>query len=42
VGLARSLGVEAQRVTEPDELSDRARKALGRSEPILLDVFTDR
>ena len=38
VGLARSFGVEAHRVTEPDELSERMRDSLRRTEPILLDV----
>jgi benzoylformate decarboxylase len=42
VGLARSFGVEACRVTEPDELSDRVRDALQRTEPILLDVPIER
>ena len=42
VGLAHSLGVEARRVTEPDELSERLHEALERSEPLLLDVHTDR
>jgi benzoylformate decarboxylase len=38
VSLARSFGVEAHRVTEPDELSERTRDSLRRTEPILLDV----
>jgi benzoylformate decarboxylase len=38
VGLARSLGVEAQRVTEPEELSERLRASLARDKPVLLDV----
>jgi benzoylformate decarboxylase len=42
VGLARSFGVEACRVTEPVELSDRVRDALQRTEPILLDVPIER
>jgi benzoylformate decarboxylase len=42
VGLARSLGVEAVRVTEPVELSERVRDALNRTEPILLDVPIER
>ncbi|HJX38219.1 MAG TPA: thiamine pyrophosphate-dependent enzyme, partial [Anaerolineae bacterium] len=42
VGLARSLGVEAFRVTEPEELSERIRDALDRTEPILLDVAMER
>ena len=42
VGLARSLGVEAARVTEPDELSERIAAALRRTEPLLLDVPIER
>jgi benzoylformate decarboxylase len=42
VGLARSFGVAAHRVTEPDELSERVRDALDRTEPILLDVPIER
>ncbi|HUS70232.1 MAG TPA: thiamine pyrophosphate-binding protein [Anaerolineae bacterium] len=42
VGLARSLGVEACRATEPEELSGRVRDALHRTEPILLDVTIER
>ena len=42
VGLARAFGVEAHRVAEPDELSDRVRDALRRTEPILLDVSIER
>jgi len=42
VGLARSFGVEAHRVTEPDELSERMRDSLNQSEPILLDVPIER
>jgi benzoylformate decarboxylase len=38
VGLARSLGVEAQRVTEPQELSERLRASLAGDQPVLLDV----
>lgn len=38
VALARSLGVEAHRVTEPDELSDRVRASLAGERPLLLDV----
>jgi benzoylformate decarboxylase len=38
VGLARSLGVEAQRVTEPEELSERLRASLAGDKPVLLDV----
>jgi benzoylformate decarboxylase len=42
VGLARSFGVEAHRVTEPEELSERAREALDRTDPILFDVSLAR
>jgi benzoylformate decarboxylase len=42
VGLARSFGVAAHRVTEPDELSERVHDALNRTEPILLDVPIER
>ena len=38
VALARALGVEAHRVTEPDQLADHARTALFANRPILLDV----
>lgn len=38
VGLARSFGVEAHRVTEPDELAERVRQSLTGNRPMLLDV----
>ncbi len=38
VGLARSLGVEAHRVVEPDELTDRVRDSLSGDEPRLFEV----
>jgi benzoylformate decarboxylase len=38
VSLARSLGVEAQRITEPEEVSERVREALNGDEPRLFDV----
>jgi benzoylformate decarboxylase len=38
VGLARALGVEAERVTEPDQLSDCVRESLAGSKPRLLEV----
>lgn len=38
VALARSLGVEAHRVTEPDELADRVRESLAGDAPRLFDV----
>jgi benzoylformate decarboxylase len=42
VNLARSFGVEAHRVAEPEELSARVSDALNRTEPLLLDVPVDR
>jgi benzoylformate decarboxylase len=42
VNLATSLGVEAHRVTEPDELSDRLREAFSTPTPLLLDVPISR
>ncbi|MFC2030072.1 thiamine pyrophosphate-binding protein [Chloroflexota bacterium] len=42
VGLARSFGVDAHRVTEPDELSDRVSDSLELAEPVLLDVSIER
>jgi benzoylformate decarboxylase len=38
VGLARSLGVDAHRITEPDELSDRVRDSLENNKLTLFDV----
>ena len=38
VGLARSLGVEAHRVTEPDELAERVRDSLSHHKLVLFDV----
>ena len=38
VGLARAFGVEAERVSEPDELSDRVRASLTSSRPHLIEV----
>jgi benzoylformate decarboxylase len=38
VGLARSMGVEAHRVAEPDELAARVAESFGRRAPILFDV----
>ena len=38
VGLAHAFGVEAHRISAPDELTDRVRDALHGSEPVLLDV----
>jgi benzoylformate decarboxylase len=38
VSLARSFGVEAHRVSDPDELSARVQESFGRETPILFDV----
>ena len=38
VALARSLGVEAHRVTEPDELAERVRESLANHKLVLYDV----
>ena len=38
VALAQSLGVEAHRVAEPDQLSDRVKESLAGDKPVLLDV----
>jgi benzoylformate decarboxylase len=42
VGLARSLGVEAQRITEPDELTEAVRQSLASDKPRLIDVTISR
>jgi benzoylformate decarboxylase len=42
VSLARSLGVEAHRVTEPDELSQRVAESLAGDAPRLFDVPIQR
>ncbi len=42
VGLAGALGVEAVRVSEPDEVSDRLRQWLAEPRPLLLDVPLER
>ncbi len=42
VNLAQSLGVRAQRITEPDELSDLVRQSLAAAEPRLFDVQISR
>ena len=41
-GLARSFGVEAHRVSEPDELIERLRNSWSRSDALLLDVPIER
>jgi benzoylformate decarboxylase len=38
VSLAQSFGVEAHRVAEPDELSDRLRDSLAGDKPVLIDA----
>ncbi|MHB1425326.1 MAG: thiamine pyrophosphate-binding protein [Gemmataceae bacterium] len=38
VNLARSLGVKARRIAEPEELSERVRESLNSDEPQLFDV----
>jgi benzoylformate decarboxylase len=38
VSLARSFGVEAHRVSDPDELTARVQESFGRETPILFDV----
>ncbi len=38
VSLARSFGVEAHRVADPDELSQRVKDSFGRETPILFDI----
>ena len=38
VSLARSLGVEAYRVSDPDELAERVRDSLAGDRPQLIDV----
>ena len=42
VALARSLGVEAHRIAEPDELADRVRESLAGDVPRLFDVPIQR
>jgi benzoylformate decarboxylase len=42
VGLARSLGVEASRITDPDELETRLRESLADDRPRLFDVPVQR
>lgn len=38
VGIARALGVEACRITEPAELTERVRQSLAGDQPLLIDV----
>src|SRR5262249_52017083 len=42
VGLARSLGVEARQITEPEELGQGVREALAGEKPQLFDVAITR
>jgi benzoylformate decarboxylase len=42
VGLARALGVEAYRISEPEELQARVRESWSRQEPILYEVPIER
>lgn len=42
VALARSLGVEAHRITEPDELTERVAASLQGDKPMLFDVPIQR
>jgi benzoylformate decarboxylase len=42
VGIAKSLGVAAQRVTDPDELRDLVSQSLAAGEPRLFDVPIER
>jgi benzoylformate decarboxylase len=42
VGLAKSLGVDAVRITEPDELTAALKESLGSDRPRLIDVPISR
>jgi benzoylformate decarboxylase len=42
LSLAKGFGVEAHRVTEPDELADRVAAGLRGNKPLLLDVPISR
>jgi benzoylformate decarboxylase len=42
VGLAQSLGVRAERIAEPDQLSDLVRQSLAADEPRLFDIQISR
>jgi benzoylformate decarboxylase len=42
VGLAQSLGVRAERISEPDQLSDSVSRSLAGNEPRLFDVQISR
>ena len=40
--IARSLGLDAVRISEPDELSDALQAAFDRDTPLLIDVPISR
>ena len=42
LALARGFGVEAHRVSEPDEITEHVRDSFGRQTPLLLDVPIER
>ena len=42
VGLARSLGVEAERLQTPEAVSERVRESLRGTKPVLLEVPLSR
>jgi benzoylformate decarboxylase len=42
VALAKSLGVDACRVTEPDALSERVKGSLAGDKPLVIDVPIER
>jgi benzoylformate decarboxylase len=42
VALARAFGVEAERITEPDELTEKVRQSLAGDVPRLFDVPIQR
>ncbi|MCH2210861.1 MAG: thiamine pyrophosphate-dependent enzyme [Fuerstiella sp.] len=42
VSLAESFGVEARRITEPDQLSEQLTQAINTDRPVLLDVDVSR
>jgi benzoylformate decarboxylase len=42
VSLARSLGVEAERITDPDQLESRVKESLAGDQPRLFDVPVQR
>ena len=42
VPLAKSLGVDAVRITEPDELTDALKESLAGDQPRLIDVPISR